>query len=118
MGTMMSRIWSCFDDDDPDSLQKWPNNIKALDLTVNHRSGEDAWYSTVINMCRSGSLDWEDWRFLHGAPTSCCVSWLTASGTSICGVDACGLFARETAEFTNSSPSDYQARISDADAPS
>jgi hypothetical protein len=23
VGTMMSRIWSCFDDDDPDSLQTW-----------------------------------------------------------------------------------------------
>ena len=74
--SMIERIWSCCDDDSIDNIQCWREEgcatmTKVLDLDVNHRSGEDVWYSSVIDSCRRGEMHLDNWRFLHGAPTTC-----------------------------------------------
>ena len=49
----------------------------AIAEGLNHRSGNDRWYSALLDSCRRGELSLDDWRFLHGAPTSCCGSWFS-----------------------------------------
>ena len=84
---------------------------------MNHRSGGDRWYSAVIDSCRRGCLDLDDWRFLHGAPTTCCGSWLTASKTSICGDEKCADFSRATAKVRDLSAKEWQQRVGERNAP-
>ena len=74
VANMMSRVWSCADDDLPGSLQRWSETYcatgcKVMDLEVNHRSGGDRWFSDCLKSCREGNLDDDDWRFFHGLPT-------------------------------------------------
>ena len=42
----------------------------VMELTVNIRSGEDVWYSKLLDACRSGTLQEDDYNFLHGYPTA------------------------------------------------
>lgn len=54
---MMTRVWSCDDDVFPDSLQELsetegPVGMKVLYHDVNHRSGDNVWYSQIIDSCR------------------------------------------------------------------
>ena len=84
---------------------------------MNHRSGGDRWYSAVIDSCRRGCLDLDDWRFLHGASTTCCGSWLTASKTSICGDEKCADFSRATAKVRDLSAKEWQQRVGERNAP-
>ena len=51
------------------SLQAWRGQERMLHLDVNERSGADTWFSRVLNACREGCLEEEDYNFLHGYPT-------------------------------------------------
>ena len=53
-----------------DSLQTWSGSARVMELTVNIRSGEDVWYSKLLDACRSGTLQEDDYNFLHGYPTA------------------------------------------------
>ena len=53
-----------------EALQTWEHQERVLHLTVNKRSGKDAWFSELLDVCREGKLDCEtDFNFLHGFPT-------------------------------------------------
>ena len=81
----LMRFWSCYDDaNDVNALQQWQEtNCKVMDLQVNHRSGEDVWYSDMLTSCREGNMSMTDWQFLHGLPTEECGSWLTQQEKSM-----------------------------------
>jgi len=53
-------------------LQPWSRNDKScvVELAVNKRSGEDIWFSDVLDECRAGDLSEDNYNFLHGYPTS------------------------------------------------
>ena len=51
------------------SLQQWPNKQRMLHLDVNERSGQDTWFSDILDRCRAGALTEDDYNFLHGYPT-------------------------------------------------
>ena len=51
------------------SLQEWPNKNRMLHLDVNERSGQDVWFSDILDRCRAGALTEDDYNFLHGYPT-------------------------------------------------
>ena len=53
-----------------DALQPWHNNERVLHLSTNIRSGGDKWFSDVLNACRLGNLQEDDFNFLHGLPTT------------------------------------------------
>ena len=38
-------------------------------LDTNERSGADEWFGGVLNACREGKLEEDDYNFLHGYPT-------------------------------------------------
>ena len=63
---IMSMVW---DEDHPDAIEKWAHNERAMHLSVNFRSGADQWFSHVLDACRSGKLEEDDYNFLHGYPT-------------------------------------------------
>jgi hypothetical protein len=50
-------------------LQAWRGQERMLHLDVNERSGADTWFSRVLDACREGGLEEEDYNFLHGYPT-------------------------------------------------
>ena len=50
-------------------LQHWSPGKRVLELNTNIRSGEDAWYSQVLDECRMGCLSEANYNFLHGLPT-------------------------------------------------
>ena len=52
-----------------DSLLPWKDGKRILHLTRNERSGADKWFSHVLNSCREGDLQEDDFNFLHGYPT-------------------------------------------------
>ena len=57
------------------SLQPWSHSgQRVLHLSVNKRSGEDTWYSSVLDACRLGDLSDTQYCFLHGFPTNECGS--------------------------------------------
>ena len=84
-------------------LQSWNNDDKhrVMHLDVNKRSGGDEWFSSVLDACRLGELDDEDYCFLYGFPTKHCGSWLTQQNKSTCTTAACGelLFAKYAKEM-------------------
>ena len=63
---IMSMFWR---HDEQTSLLPWKDGSRILHLTRNERSGEDRWFSHVLNRCRDGSLSEDDYNFLHGYPT-------------------------------------------------
>jgi hypothetical protein len=71
---MLAMFWS----KDMDSVQE------MIELTVNKRSGDDVWLSTVIDECREGQLCWENFDFLHGYPTNVPGSWNSAAQELAC----------------------------------
>jgi hypothetical protein len=85
-------------------LQEWPQlqtekpYPRVLHLSVNMRSGKDKWFSAVLDACRLGALDMEDYCFLHGQPTRHCGSWvsLPEAPYSLCGNDSCKKFFEAT----------------------
>ena len=59
------------------SLQTWPStDSRVLHLSTNKRSGEDTWFSQLLDACRVGNMDHIDYCFLHGFPTEKCGSWM------------------------------------------
>ena len=52
------------------ALKMWPDKSRVLHLNENLRSGEDQWYSALLDACRVGRLGEDDYNFLHGFPTS------------------------------------------------
>ena len=46
---------------------------------------KDTWYSSVIDQCRLGALDENNYNFLHGYPTKVCGTWLSEKTPSTCG---------------------------------
>ncbi len=63
ISNVISRLWSCHDDDGAYRLQLWSQEDgKALLLVTNHRSGGDVWYSDLLASLREGALHIEDWR--------------------------------------------------------
>jgi hypothetical protein len=86
---------------------------KVLDLDVNHRSGADAWYSMSITSCRRGTLHLEDWRFLHGAPTTHCGSWLTDGERSECGHLDCDAIEERSIQLRGLTAHEWQKKICD-----
>ena len=42
------------------------------------------WYSVVIDECRAGALDPDNYNFLHGYPTHCCGSWISKDDKLLC----------------------------------
>jgi len=61
------------------------------ELTINHRSGSDVWYSSVIEQCRIGDLEEDDYNFLHGYPTLCPGS--SVRGKCLCGNPRCEMLS-------------------------
>ena len=54
-----------------EALQAWhPGPEWVLHLDVNKRSGGNEWFSQLLNACREGRMDLEDYSFLHGFPTA------------------------------------------------
>ena len=51
-------------------LQPWTEKARVLELNQNLRSGEDEWFSSVLDECRLGALQEENYNFLHGLPTN------------------------------------------------
>ena len=49
------------------------------ELQVNKRSGDDMWFSRVVDECPGDNLYWDNSYFLHGYPTARCGSWLSES---------------------------------------
>ena len=54
-----------------EALQTWRHNERVLHLNVNKRSGNDAWFSKLLDDCREGQMTEDDFNFLHGFPTLC-----------------------------------------------
>ena len=50
-------------------LQPWHEKARVLELSQNIRSGEDVWFSNVLDECRIGNLSDANYNFLHGLPT-------------------------------------------------
>ena len=48
---------------------------------------DDEWYSDVIDQCRGGCLNDDNYNFLHGYPTRVCGSWSFVKGGTICTED-------------------------------
>ena len=53
-----------------ETLQTWSGSERVLELTTNIRSGADVWFSHVLEACRAGALEEDDYNFLHGYPTT------------------------------------------------
>jgi len=75
----------------------WTNGEESVrrpptELTINHRSGSDVWYSSVIEQCRVGALKEDDYNFLHGYPTLCPGS--TVRGECLCGNPRCKMLSQ------------------------
>ena len=51
------------------SVQEWSNKSRMMHLDVNERSGQDVWFSEILDHCREGALTEDDYNFLHGYPT-------------------------------------------------
>ena len=115
--SILVRFWSCYDDaHDQNALQTWTEaccrtNCKVMDLSVNHRSGGDIWYSDLLTSCREGNLSMSDWQFLHGLPTSECGSWLTRQKLSMCGSAQCKDFTKKTELLRLESPEKWWAEV-------
>ena len=74
------------------SLQTWPStDSRVLHLSTNKRSGEDTWFSQLLDACRVGNMDHMDYCFIHGFPTEKCGSWMVQTQTAACGHEQCGL---------------------------
>ena len=55
-----------------ETLQTWQHNEqRVLHLDVNKRSGNDSWFSNLLDSCREGAMSEADYNFLHGFPTDC-----------------------------------------------
>eukprot|EP00973_Karenia_brevis_P048855 6777046-Karenia_brevis.AAC.1 len=50
-------------------LQPWHGGKRVLELTTNIRSGEDKWFSEVLDEMRLGKLSIDNYNFLHGLTT-------------------------------------------------
>ena len=48
---------------------------RVLELNTNIRSGDDRWFSDVLDECRRGELSDANYRFLHGLPTTAPISF-------------------------------------------
>ena len=57
------------EDEHNDHLQSWHDHNRVWELSQNLRSGEDEWFSEVLDQCRVGDLKEENYNFLHGLPT-------------------------------------------------
>ena len=57
------------EDEHNDHLQSWHGHSRVWELSQNLRSGEDEWFSEVLDQCRVGDLKEENYNFLHGLPT-------------------------------------------------
>lgn len=64
---IMNMFWN---GEHEDSLQTWTDSQRVLELTTNIRSGGDVWYSQFLDACRKGSLQENDYNFLHGYATT------------------------------------------------
>ena len=65
-----SMFWDCQTTDW--GLQKWPgSNTYVHELSENIRSGEDRWWSQVLDQARLGRLSDENYNWLHGFPSTC-----------------------------------------------
>ena len=84
---IMHRFWR---HDGINSLQSWHgDNTRVLSLTQNKRSGQDTWYSEVLDACRLGKLSKLQYNFLHGFPTRVCGSWTEKTKKASCDNPAC-----------------------------
>ena len=77
------------------SLQTWPStDSRVLHLSTNKRSGEDTWFSQLLDACRVGNMDHMDYCFIHGFPTEKCGSWMVQTQTAACGHEQCLEFGK------------------------
>ena len=51
-------------------LQAWNEKARVLELSQNIRSGDDKWFSDVLDQCRLGQLSEQNYNFLHGLPAN------------------------------------------------
>ena len=58
------------EDEHNDHLQPWRGRCRVWELSQNLRSGEDQWFSEVLDQCRVGNLEEDNYNFLHGLPTA------------------------------------------------
>ena len=56
-------------------LKAWSHGLHVEHLNQNIRSGMDQWFSAVLNHCRLGDLQEDDYNFLHGYPTKAKISF-------------------------------------------
>ena len=117
---MISHVMNMFwDKDNVNSVQRWHcNKSRVLCLNQNRRSGEDKWFSEMLAMCRAGQLSDNQYNFLHGLPTTVCGSWIEtfgdASGTAMCGVEACQNFNVVASSILEDTTKPWQQRWNEA----
>ena len=56
-------------------LQEWSGKHRVWELSENICSGEDVWFSQVLDQCRLGQLSEQNYNFLHGLPTQGAVTF-------------------------------------------
>ena len=71
---IMRMFWRPSDERDS-SLLPWQENKRILHLSQNERSGNDQWFSNVLNACRNENLSEDDYNFLRGYPTEATINW-------------------------------------------
>ena len=57
------------------SLLPWEDKRRILHLARNERSGNDEWFSQLLNACRNGNLSEDDYNYLHGYPTEATITF-------------------------------------------
>ena len=67
---MMNMVWLPPTEHDHRHLQSWSGTSRVWELNTNIRSGEDKWWSALLDECRQGSLSEANYNFLHGLPTT------------------------------------------------
>ena len=76
--TSNARVMSLFWSDEKERVQG------LYEFAVNKRSGNDAWFSQVIDECRQGHLHTDNYAFLHGFATTHCGSYMTKTKKLVC----------------------------------
>ena len=69
MGTAQHNTNPLLHNSEDHHLQSLQGKDRVLELNTNIRSGDDQWYSVVLDQCRTGQLSEANYKLLHGLPT-------------------------------------------------
>ena len=82
--SMMHMLWLPRSLQDRAHLEAWAGESRVFELNTNIRSGEDKWWSGLLDDCRQGNLSEANYNFLHGLPTKEPITfWYEFRNTSI-----------------------------------